>query len=268
MPQVLTDEEQQNAVKTWRYLRISMIVLVAGLGYAIVREIVRKGCVQGSISAYFYTPARGFFVGALVAIGVCLVAVKGNTPREDVLLNLAGAFAPVVAFVPTPDIDPECASITLAKADRVLNVGNNFTTLLVVGAAGLVLTLFFVKKQQPGMTEAAPVGWLSAAAVWVIGFLAYNFAPGTFDDWAHMSAAVLMFACILGAVISNAKSSTSYGRAYTRVAYAMGASIALFLLAIALDLDYRVLGIEAAMIALFAVFWAVQTRELWHQGLR
>ena len=41
------------------------------------------------------------FIGALCAIGALLIVYKGSKDTEDVLLNLAGILAFVVAFVPT-----------------------------------------------------------------------------------------------------------------------------------------------------------------------
>jgi hypothetical protein len=52
--------EPSYAVKTWRYLRVAMVVVVFGLGVSIAyeRSKVRPGCFQTSISAYYYTPDR------------------------------------------------------------------------------------------------------------------------------------------------------------------------------------------------------------------
>ena len=59
----LTDDVP--AVKTWRYLRVAMVVLAAGLAISIVYELGRRDfdCLQTSISAYYYTPVQGYFVG-------------------------------------------------------------------------------------------------------------------------------------------------------------------------------------------------------------
>src|SRR5690606_20220505 len=54
-------------------------------------------------SSFYYTPARGLFVGTLVAIGVALVAYRGYTRGENWLLNAAGTLAIVVALFPTED---------------------------------------------------------------------------------------------------------------------------------------------------------------------
>ena len=63
----------------------------------------RRVDAVNSLSAFYYTPARGLFVGTLVAMGVALVAYRGYTRGENRLLNAAGALAMVVALFPTED---------------------------------------------------------------------------------------------------------------------------------------------------------------------
>ena len=53
-----------------------------------------------SISAYYGTPLRDYFVGSLCAIGICLWLYKGITDEEDYALNSAGVAAIGVAFFP------------------------------------------------------------------------------------------------------------------------------------------------------------------------
>ncbi|MBV9822322.1 MAG: hypothetical protein JO144_08770, partial [Actinobacteria bacterium] len=131
-------------VKTSRYLRLSMIGLILGLGASVIFELLRvrhkdgNGCLLGSISAYYYTPTHAFFVGTLVTIGICLVVLKGNTDLEDLLLNFAGTCAPFVALVPTPHAPVECGA-TLDATNRDLNIANNVGALLVVGFLALAL---------------------------------------------------------------------------------------------------------------------------------
>jgi hypothetical protein len=116
-----------------------MIALVIDLAAAVVYEIVRgdADCVQTSISAYYYTHAQAVFVGALVAIGTCLICLRGSTDHEDVLLNVAGMLAPVVAIVPTPEAG-DCASLPGVPEDSTPNIENNITALLVIGLAAFV----------------------------------------------------------------------------------------------------------------------------------
>src|SRR5262245_17092786 len=131
-------------VKTYRYLRIAMVVLVACLFASVVYEWHATGngweCMQKSISAYYYTPAQAIFVATLFAIGACMVALKGNTETEDLLLNIAGSLAPVVALVPTPN-KGTCMSILFPGGERSANVANNMTALFAIGMLALVITV-------------------------------------------------------------------------------------------------------------------------------
>ena len=74
-------------------------------------------CWQHSISAYYYTPVQLFLVGALVAIGISLIALKGSIELEDAVLNFAGILAPVVALVPTPNVG-RCGSVLTDTTNR------------------------------------------------------------------------------------------------------------------------------------------------------
>src|SRR3954470_4190304 len=92
------------ALRTYRFLRLTVIGVIAMLVISILLEIHRTDwCVKGAVSAYYYSPVRSVFVGALCAIGLVLIALWGKTTVEDSLFNLAGLLAPVVAFVPAKD---------------------------------------------------------------------------------------------------------------------------------------------------------------------
>ncbi len=140
--------------KTYRYLRIGIIAAVFLLAASVVleRTKVAPACWQTSISAYYYTPARAVFVGALMAIGMSLVVIKGSTPWEDVFLNVAGMLAPVVALVPIgnpgecwsiePEPLPTVKNSTTGKLELApwveRNIENNIEALLWAGVAALL----------------------------------------------------------------------------------------------------------------------------------
>src|SRR4051794_38394117 len=161
----LSAEEQVFAIKTWRYLRLAIVVLAAGLAVAVAYQVFHGTCkcFLTSISAYYYTPVHAYFVGALVSIGVCLLCLKGNTPGEDILLNLAGMLAPVVAFVPTPAED-HSAVVLFNDVDIDSSVTNNITALLVVGAIGLVTLAVLSRRHTP--PTPALIGYGVAVAVY------------------------------------------------------------------------------------------------------
>ena len=272
--------QQQYAIRTWRYLRLAMIALVIGLGAAVAYEIVRRGgdCVQTSISAYYYTHAQAIFVGALVAIGACLICLRGSTEHEDVLLNLSGMLAPVVAIVPTPDAG-KCASLPGVPEDPTPNIENNITALLVVGLAAFLmlaaLSVLAWRRGQHGSharpRTAALVGYGVAVGLWIAGGVVFLGAREWFVGHAHGYAAGAMFTFIIVVAVLNAFSFKNKQRdpnarnRYSVIAILMPVSVLGLLV---FGGKYHVLAAEIAAISLFAVFWAFQTEELWDEGVR
>jgi len=142
------------AIKTYRYLRLGMVVTVLALVVAIVVQWLNSTCWRGSISAYYYSPARPVFVSGLAVIAVLLIVIKGSTVVEDLLLSIAGMLAPIVAFVPTTD-EPLCHSgpfLTPAHGklppDVIMDVHNNITTSLFAGFAALVIAIVVLIIEQ------------------------------------------------------------------------------------------------------------------------
>ncbi|HEY7453377.1 MAG TPA: hypothetical protein VH683_02345 [Thermoleophilaceae bacterium] len=269
----LTHEEQVYAIKTWRYLRLAMVALIVGLIAAIAYEWgkVSPNCFQTSISAYYYTPVHGYFVGALMAIGVCLFCLKGSTDAEDTLLNLAGIFAVIVALVPTPGTG-SCASVLGTTHERDVNIANNVTALIVIGLLGLIILAVMALRDPPTGDER--IGYGAAAVVWAVSALLFWGDRDFFVGKAHNTAAVLMFVCILIVVWLNAlgyKEKTNADSPRNRYLAVGGAMIGCALgvgIAGALGWTHWVIAIEGSLIALFAVFWLIQTKELWREGLR
>lgn len=263
------------AVKTYRYLRIAMIALVVGLGVAVAYEAghVTGSCLKTSISAYYYSPARGFFVSSLVAIGVCLVCLQGNNELEDGLLNLAGMLAPVVALVPTPYEVNNCPSAARDDHSSSADVANNVTALLVLGALALVITVALALATRENRKVWS--GIAGAMALWGLAVGVFEGDRAFFESHAHYTAAIVMFVAIIAVVGINAVhfGRRSGGSAYTNRYAVIAVSMVLSVLVVltwkwTAGFQHWVLAIEAALITLFAVFWVTQTAELWSRGLR
>jgi hypothetical protein len=271
----LSYEEQVNAIKTWRYLRLAMVALVVGLLVSVGYERwkVNPGCFQTSISAYYYTPVHNYFVGALVSIGVCLYCLKGNKHEEDILLNLAGMFAPVVALVPTSGTG-SCASVLTTTQDRDVNVANNVPALLAVGFLGVGILVYLGLRDRELPPRPALIGFGVAALIWIATALVFYLDRDLFRSAAHLTAAGLMFLCIILVVCFNARGfkektdARSPRNRYGVIAGAMIVSAVVIGIAGLLGWDYWLLLMEFALITLFAIFWVIQTIELWHDGLR
>jgi hypothetical protein len=272
------------AVKTYNYLRIALAALVLLLYTSVVLEWWAAGrCLQTSISAYYYTPVHAVFIGVLVTMGVCLVALKGNTDGEDVLMNLAGMLAPGVAFIPTVGA-AQCSSAPLLTPDVPAAVANNMPALFVTGAFVGAVALWIARREGGGTglstTDrrglALSLGVLGAGVVWFFvardGFIAHG----------HDAAAIPMFLAIVGVVWLNARdvqqavqqeavptTRARYVAMYRAVAVAMLVSLAA---TVAINLATAsttvVFWVEVVLISLFAVFWVIQTVELWNRGLR
>ena len=103
-------ELQEHVFGTYFSVRIglSTIGIALPIVVAVAGGILHDVWLEDSISAYYHTTprlrfftTRDFFVGGLLAAGVCLYLYKGFSDRENVALNLAGVFAVFVALLPT-----------------------------------------------------------------------------------------------------------------------------------------------------------------------
>lgn len=272
------------SIKTYRYLRMAMVAMIALLGAALVIEWSKTDphCLQTSISAYYYTPVRAIFVGSLITIGVCMVVLKGNTEPEDILLNVAGLLAPAVALVPTPGRGT-CHSVPVAIQDASANVANNMLALFVVGAPCLLLTAIFVIRDRiahPDRWTPMYVVGLAVSALIFGGGIVWFFADRSgFIGHAHYTAAIVMFVCIVAVVVLNAEQFRrkqrkhavphSPANRYSVIALLMVVvPFAMFGWKKLFGWEHAVLWIEGTLIVLFALFWISQTQELWNEGIR
>lgn len=279
-----TRDRPDAALKTYRYLRISMIGVVVLLAVSVLIERSKVDCWQTSVSAYYYTPVRAIFVGGLMAVGLCLVVIKGNTAWEDSFLNFAGMLAPLVAVVPTsspgtcwsiesrppPVVDGHLAGWVVA------NIDNNVRALLITGFAGLVVAAVIAMFATRNVRAVAEVGepgtrWglLGALVLIVVTFVAFEWWDD-FDTRSHGIAAVAMFAFLAAAVAVNAwerrddRATRVYSWLYAVIAAAMVLA-AVVMFPLGSGWAHMVLVLEATEVALFAAFWIVQTIELWDE---
>jgi hypothetical protein len=257
---------------TYRYVRFALVALLLALAVSVGAETVRAGW-QTSISGYYYTAAGPVFIAVLSAVGVCLVALRGFTDAEDLCLNLAGISAPMVAFVPTPES---------GRRPDVPAIVNNALTFLVVLAIGYAVVLVAgLRHRADGTDPDWPSGWgvvglVSTALAWAVGMAWVLLDKGSFAAHAHALAAIFTFVPFAGVVVLNTDwgvrvlarqaqpSRTRYDAAYWAVAVAMVAATVVFGLLHAWA--YALLGLEIALLGLFALFWILQTVDLDARG--
>ena len=298
-------EPDEAARKTYRYLRLGMIGAVVLLGTSVLVEHgnAPKGCWQTSISAYYYTPVRAVFVGALMAIGLSLIVIKGSTVPEDLCLNAAGMLAPVVALVPTSgvgtcwSIQPEPPPTRETPSGPVLqdwvvaNIDNNIQALLVVFLIGLVAAAVIaavatglrVKATDAGAGEVVlaqlraarwKANWVTililalTAVVLLLGAVLFLFWDD-FDSHFHGYAAGAMFGFLMIAAFFNGMDTRKRGGWYPRLYFAVaGLMLATAPLLLVDGWALKVLWVEVLEITWFMTLWIVQSRELWDDTLR
>jgi hypothetical protein len=273
--------------KSYNYVRTAMVALLVGMAVAVFYETARQGFLLESVSAYYYTPAQAMFVGSLVGLGACMIALRGTTDAEDVFLNLGGMFAAVVAIVPTSRGEDhrsalracrenaegaaglDCPSLQALEDATKANVENNVTALLILGALGLVAAAVIAWRSDTRLGRG--FWWGFPAAVLVLGAGAAAFL--VWKDWfignAHIYAAIGLSACVLIVVCANAFRRESerpgdgparpgLSNFYVRLAVAMVAVTATMGILLALDV-VSLFWLEIVVALLFIVFWVAQT---------
>lgn len=252
--------------KTYFALRLGLVVLAVLLALAIVVQLVRDGCLQSSISAFYYTPVRSVFVAALCAIGAGLIMYRGNSTTENALLDVAGFVAFIVAFVPAGfRADAGCPAV--AVPDVRAAIVNNMLALIVAGGVGLALARVTRRSR-----EAPPVSTVGAmvacAALWAVLFVTFIVAFDFFLLVAHAFSAITFFVLVLIVIFLNARSFRADEPRIFQIAYTsilVGVVVAAVALAVArflFPLRTFIFWLEAVGIAGFLVFWLVQTLEL------
>jgi hypothetical protein len=207
------EREDAAAIKTYRYLRLGMLVTVFALLVSILVQADNANCWRGSISAYYYSHARPVFVSGLIVIAVLLIVVKGSTIIEDLFLNIAGMLAPIVAFVPTTDdllcvTGPAGVSVTgTLTPDVIMDVENNIATMLWAGGAALVIAIVVFaieqcKKDRAATGHVVPRVILLAVTAALLAFaVVLARTDQILND--HGWSAVLLFAFLASAAVAS-----------------------------------------------------------------
>lgn len=252
-------------VTTYRYVRFTLLMLLLALAVSVTAQTLQGGW-ETSISSYYYTPAGPVFIAVLTALGVCLIALRGQTDAEEVCLQLAGISAPMVAFVPTPEIGEH------VDQRAVVNSAGTFLTVLAVGY--VVVVLFGLRERHRGVLPDWPSRWgliglVSTALAWIVGVVWLITDRHSFARHAHLLAAAFTFAPFAGVVVLN----TSWGmrvlagrreapRQRFEPAYAaivVGIVVVTVGGLLSRSWDYWLLATEIGLLALFALFWTLQS---------
>ncbi|MDR7188139.1 hypothetical protein J2Y46_000955 [Microbacterium sp. BE35] len=295
-----SDDIVSSALKTHRYLRLSLVFLIATLFVGVIvaswDPLDLDWQVLPSISHYFYTPVRLIFVSVLVAASLALLALSGRR-RPSTFLDIAAIFAPLIAIIPT-GLEPPAEKV---ERDRMTCVATNCiptaelaslratVATYVVAVIMVVVTLYFIRKRKHVATSTAHrvVSWV--AVITAVGLAALAFLPEVGDgfpfrfwpvDTVHFAAVLLFFGSFAAVPIiygwrppePDETPPTGWQKGvYRFVAIAMGADL-LFLVFVFVARKFNwdlfgeapvVLIGEAVALFLFAWFWWEQTFQRW-----
>jgi len=273
--------DENNARQTYLALRFTLLLLAAMLAVSIVLQvaIADSFCVLHSVSGYYHTPVRNVFVGALCAIGACLIAYRGNIDEENVALDYSGFMAFVVAFVPT-GFDRGCTASGVPSPDDpglADAAANNVLAVLVIAvAAALAAWRIPWLRPDPGgpLTRFAKTAITVTLGLLVAGIVFFLAQRDLFLRHGHGVAAILFFVGIIAVVCLNARDFAAkrdvspWRNRYAVMAVVMTATVLGSVVLYLIGSRYAVLVAEALLIAEFAVFWGMQTAELRNRRVR
>lgn len=296
------DEEELRAGITritYAYVRWLLVCLPTLLFVVTTLTALQQGELERSISAYYGGSVRDIFVGALVAIAACLVAYQGVGLLEDYALNGAGFYAMFVALVPSGfaelmnELQRNPTPDGVEPADHVWFLRIALTSVLVLC---LVLVLREASTGKVRQLFTADVGskvanavnrtFLGLTVVLLAGFLGLAMwqlwsrpaakvrmegsSLGPVQLSIHDLAAILLIASLGVAVLTNTWPFFTFKQLWPSGRFFYGVIFLLMSLGIVVPVlvarrfapEHMVIFIEWWEIALFAIFWALETRRV------
>jgi hypothetical protein len=288
----------EDTVMTYRYLRLGLVAAVVWLFISVVETAILTQCVQTSLSAFYYTTSHSVFVASLSVVGVLLIAYQGTILAEEVILDVSGVLAIIVALVPVtpspadvPNAARACGLSLPTDADGTVGSVNNVSSLLVAGVVIVVLYRVISRKSSPAHTSRAAhettlaarlaksllgTGQVVVSAVAVLylvaGVVWFVTAPDQFKANGHRLAALGLFAGIVLVAIFYASYAALEGKPEAKIYSAIAILLTVTLIVLGalilgiggIQPGHAVLWFETALIVEFAAFWLVQTRDLWY----
>lgn len=266
-----------------RTLRLLILAPISLLLLTILVFSALAGSFNDSISAYYGGPARDVFVGCMVATALGLVAFRGTSDLEDLALNCAGFYAPIVAFVPFDFATSVPGVLVEGAADPT-------ASLKVILVCYLVAALAFAVFDYAKGTWAVDRLWkgsfvskllvLSAllAVAFMLGLLLFRlFEPDTRFVWVHLAAAILLIVSLGISVAShlvperhqghmrvdNCKAEGGVATLYRTLVIGMALGLPLWWLLRWAGVSSALLWVETLELGLFIVFWAAELRRRW-----
>jgi hypothetical protein len=160
----MTSARQRSAERNELIVSYMLLRKVVGwIGSLLPIALIAGNAILGgprpySMSAYYYTPMRNIFVGALCALGVFLLAYDGYDEVDRWVTNVAGFCAIGVAFCPTkPPVCPAAVAGCPPHSVRQVSAGQQivgdvhlFFAFVTFVALGVMALRFAKSMPTPG----------------------------------------------------------------------------------------------------------------------
>jgi hypothetical protein len=96
-------KKNESPIISYYTLRILIGILGMALPFTVIIGgfIQNQYCIEGSISSYYYTNMRDYFVGLLCGVGLFLFTYRGPEKIDVIVTDLCGLFALGIIIFPT-----------------------------------------------------------------------------------------------------------------------------------------------------------------------
>jgi len=130
--------------------------LIGILGIALPIIVVFGGymqdgsSIQGSISGYYYTNMRDFFVGLLCIVSVFLISYRGYEKIDNLVGNLSGIFALGMVIFPTAMFSGKVVKVGMFLIDDNISEYIHFAFGSLFFLALSFNSIYLFTRRQPG----------------------------------------------------------------------------------------------------------------------
>lgn len=144
----------QNEVAIISYLSMRRMIGILGIALPIV--VVVGGLIQGkieiqpSISGYYYTNMRDFFIGILCIVSIFLISYKGYEKIDNLIGNLSGIFALGMVLFPTEMCNGGSSNVGIFLLNDNISGYIHLTFGFLFFVTLSYNSIFLFTKRQPG----------------------------------------------------------------------------------------------------------------------
>jgi hypothetical protein len=137
------------------YLTMRRIIGILGIGLPIIIVLggfIQNGFVLGtSISSYYYTNMRDFFVGVLSCVGLFLISYKGYERIDHITSDISGILAVGIAFFPTSTLKYGINKVGIFQLNDNISLYFHLTFATLFFLSLAFISIFLFTKHEGSM---------------------------------------------------------------------------------------------------------------------